>query len=274
MFRELPAVGKQVMMSEQCANKTGTEAARMRTRGPQDAEALLVADSIVETRPEARDHRQGGGCEIPILPEVRKEHPYTLSPDSFSLNSQQWFWAITIVVIAGLLRLVPHPWNLTPVGALGLFAGGRLRSWLAYAVPLLVMIVTDAILVLPYTRMGLPSVTWATPLIYASFLLNVLLGRWLCRTNGILNLGTASVLASVQFFLVTNFAAWLISDGSNPIFTVSYDRSLEGLLKCYAMGLAFFGSTIAGDLIYTFGFCYAYTWLTQPAAQTEARLES
>ncbi len=35
-------------------------------------------------------------------------------------------WAVGMAVAAGLIRLLPHPWHFTPVGALGLFGGARL----------------------------------------------------------------------------------------------------------------------------------------------------
>src|SRR5262245_49593648 len=55
-------------------------------------------------------------------------------------------WTAALAVIAGLIRLVPHPWNFTPVGAVGLFSGGRLRGRRAFAVPLGLIAFTDLVL--------------------------------------------------------------------------------------------------------------------------------
>src|SRR5262249_55859843 len=54
--------------------------------------------------------------------------------------------ASALAVAAGLIRLIPHPWNFPPVGALGLFAGARLRAWHAFALPVALMVVTDSLL--------------------------------------------------------------------------------------------------------------------------------
>jgi len=54
--------------------------------------------------------------------------------------------AIALAVGAALLRLVPHPPNWAPVGAVALFGGARLKGWSAYLVPLLAMLITDPIL--------------------------------------------------------------------------------------------------------------------------------
>src|SRR5262245_33269920 len=129
--------------------------------------------------------------------------------------------ATGLAVAAGLLRLVPHPANLTPVGALGLFAGARLRSWHAFALPVLVMAATDAVL---YATHGYPP----SAFVYASFLVNVLIGRALTATESPWRIGAASFLCSLQFFLVTNFGVWLTSPG--PL----YPHTPEGLLACYA----------------------------------------
>ena len=48
---------------------------------------------------------------------------------------------------------------------------------------------------------------------------------------------------AVVFFLISNFGSWL-----TPIF--GYERSLEGLLQCYAAGVPFFRAMLVGDLIY------------------------
>src|SRR5437762_2604200 len=79
--------------------------------------------------------------------------------------------ALAAAVLAGLWRVIPHPANLTPIGALGVFAGARLCLWQALALPVAVMLASDAV------QGYQPS-----PAVYGSFLLNVLLGRLLRRT--------------------------------------------------------------------------------------------
>ena len=54
--------------------------------------------------------------------------------------------ALSLVVLGTLSRLLPHPPNMTAVGAASLFSGARLRGWQALLVPLACMLVTDPIL--------------------------------------------------------------------------------------------------------------------------------
>src|SRR5437764_11803631 len=114
--------------------------------------------------------------------------------------------ATALALMAGLIRLVPHPFNLTPVGALGLFGGARLRSWRAVALPLAVMLASDACLWLLHgldPDYGPFHVSrW---FVYGSFLLYVVIGRLLVHTEASWRLGLASCVGSLQFFLLTNF---------------------------------------------------------------------
>lgn len=160
-----------------------------------------------------------------------------------------------LAVMAGLMRLVPHPPNLVPVGALGLFAGARMPWWQALSVPLLVMALSDVALRLLH---GYPGFSL---FVYGSMLVNVLIGRLLCRTNSPWRIGGASLLCSCQFFLVTNFGVWLGG--------TMYPQTWAGLLACYVAGLPFFGNTLLGDLGYSAVLFGLYAWMSQRAPATE-----
>lgn len=154
--------------------------------------------------------------------------------------------AIGLTVIGGLARLIPHPPNFAPVGGMSLFAGARLPGWQAYLLPIVLMLVTDP-LVGGYSRV--------TPLIYASFLINVWIGRRLRYSESAMRIGAAAVLCSVQFFLLTNFGTWAASS--------IYPHSAAGLLTCYLDAIPFFGRTLAGDLV-TSGVLFGlHAWLSR-----------
>src|ERR1700757_4578017 len=139
----------------------------------------------------------------------------------------------TLIVIAAALRLAPHPWNFTPVGAIALFSGAMVRDRrLAFLFPLLVMFATDAII----------GFNKLSPLVYASFLISVGIGRCLSHKRNIFRIGGATFLGALQFFLITNFGVWA--------FLNSYPRSGAGLAACYIAGIPFFWNTLAGDAVY------------------------
>ena len=170
--------------------------------------------------------------------------------------------AIWMTTLGALARLIPHPANFTPVGSLSLFAGSRMAGWQAYFIPLLLMAVTDPIIGYAY---GFAAYSATTPFIYASFLINVWIGQRLLRNVNFLRLGSVVMLASLQFFLLTNVGVWLNSG--------MYAKSFSGLLACYIAAIPYYGRTLAGDLFYAAVFFGLYTMakrLTRPAGATLA----
>src|SRR5579871_3857164 len=151
--------------------------------------------------------------------DARHEQAGTTEPAGFTLA-----FTAAAAVVAVAVRLVPrwlgldlegqYLWQLMPVGALGLFAGARLRGPLALAVPLLAMLVSDLLLIPLLASLGQPAFSWLTPVVYASFAVYALLGRTARRVAWPLSLLPACLLGSVQFFVLTNFIAWLGGDGA------------------------------------------------------------
>ena len=161
--------------------------------------------------------------------------------------------AAALTILSALGRLLPHPPNVTPVGASSLFAGARVNSSMAYLMPIVVMAVTDP-LVGGYTR--------TTPVVYLCFLISVWIGRRVRSSDSPLRIGGACLLSSIQFFVLTNLATWT--------FGSMYAKSLAGLTTCYVAALPFFGATILGDVCFTAVIFGLYALLARNIAHAEA----
>ncbi|MBI3462577.1 MAG: hypothetical protein HY000_05880 [Planctomycetes bacterium] len=159
---------------------------------------------------------------------------------------------VAVIVIGRLGSDVP---NFAPVAAAALFAGFFLpRRWLAAPVPLVGMILSDAVL---------GGYEWRLMLVvYAALCLPVVWGpamrrvgrharrqreqrpTWLGSVGyGVLRLGACALACSITFFVITNFAVWLFGNW--------YPRTLPGLLSCYAAGVPFFRYTLLSDFSYS-----------------------
>lgn len=158
--------------------------------------------------------------------------------------------AVILTVLSGLARLLPHPPNFTPVGSMSLFAGARVPGWLAYALPILIMAITDP-LVGGYSR--------ATPFVYAAFLINVWIGRRLQRSENPMRIGGAAFLCSLQFFLLSNLGVWLAYQ----------THTLASFEACYIGAIPFWGRTLAGDLFYTAVIFGLHSLLSRTVAPSE-----
>src|SRR6267378_2277681 len=141
--------------------------------------------------------------------------------------------ALVLILLAAALRMAPHPWNFTPVGAMALFSGAVLKDRrLAFFFPLLALFLGDIFI-------GFHKLI---PIVYPSFLLNVAIGLWLRDRRTVARVSLATLLGATQFFLITNFAVWWLLG--------SFPKSAAGLATCYLAGLPLFWNTLAGDAVY------------------------
>jgi hypothetical protein len=182
--------------------------------------------------------------------------------------------ALTVVyaIVATLVRLIPfgvRPPNVAANGALGVFGGSRAPIWVALPAQLLSLVVSDLLLykVFRWEPFNLS--------VYASFIIYMLLGRFLLKGNNSLGrIAGVTFLGSLQFFLVTNLFEWLQYSGIIGTHQKTYDATLAGLLTCFGRALPFFGFTAAGDLGFSAALFGAEAWLygvvhgTKPAEET------
>lgn len=157
-----------------------------------------------------------------------------------STNLSRLYAVAALIFLAAFSRILPHPYNFTPIGAMALFGAAYLdKKYLAFIIPTASMLLSDWVI-------GSPS----TPT-YVSFLLIVAFGILFLKKVTLGRVVVASLISSVGFFLITNFFVWY---GSSL-----YPQSLAGLMACFAAGLAFyqpiffgnlFFNTVMGDLFY------------------------
>jgi hypothetical protein len=160
--------------------------------------------------------------------------------------------AIGLTVLGGLMRMTQRL-NFAPVGAISLFAGARLRGWQAYALPIVLMAVTDPLL---------GGYSFATPFIYASFLINVWIGSALRNTEQPGWITAGALVGSLQFFLLSNIGTWLTPNGMYP-------HTLSGLGTCLAAAVPFFRHTLISDLGYTAVFFGLHALLSRTVVRSE-----
>ena len=167
------------------------------------------------------------------------------------------------VLGAILLRLLPHPWNATPLGAMFLFSGATFRSKKeSLLVPFAALLVSD-FAVNRFLYEGKPA--WFSPWTWSAFLLIGLIGWALRERISFRGVAAAALCGSVSFFFITNFGVWAAG--------VMYPRTGAGLSACFLAALPFLRETLVGDLAYTAILFGSYEWLRRrrPALAPAAR---
>jgi hypothetical protein len=157
--------------------------------------------------------------------------------------------ATLMVLAAAIYRLLPHPWNVAPVAAMALCGGLYLGKRYALVVPLLAMLLSDAVL----------GFTVVSPFVYACFIASGLMGLWVRNHKSFGSIAGATLAGSILFYIVTNFAHWAL--------TGMYPKTVAGLVDCYVMALPFFRGTLIGDALFVAAFVAVMEWRARPARQ-------
>ena len=172
-----------------------------------------------------------------VLPPMNRPLASSFAPGPLILGA--------MILVAALTRVVPHPWNFSPVEAVALFGGAYFASRsLAIIIPLAAMLLSDVLLAVinggAYWDYFAGASFW---LVYSCIALSTVLAFGMRgKVNGARVLGF-SLAGSVLFFLITNFATWL--GGS------MYPQNAAGLMAAYAAGIPFFKGTLFGTLFYS-----------------------
>lgn len=157
------------------------------------------------------------------------------------MTTSKLLLTIGLIFVAASVRLIPHAPNATPLAAVALFGGASLPAPWSFAVPLAAMVASDAVI-------GFDNVP-TTIAIYGSFILTVLLGRFLRHQPGPWRILATTLASSILFYLITNAAVWK--------FSGMYTPTLDGLMLSYLYAIPFFRLTIMGDMAYTFSLFLA-----------------
>lgn len=151
-----------------------------------------------------------------------------------------------LIGLGAVARLLPHPWNFTPMMALGLYAGAKstkLRT--GVLVTLFALLLSDSV-------MGFYRGMWY---VYAASLVPVLLGRFIRRKDSVSAIVPAALLSSLSFFAITNFMVWATGH--------MYPRTASGLGACFVAGLPFYRNQLLGDVFYTVALFGGHAFLSR-----------
>tara|TARA_B100001029_G_C14857467_1_gene337210 strand:- start:19 stop:519 length:501 start_codon:yes stop_codon:yes gene_type:complete len=134
----------------------------------------------------------------------------------------------SIIILAVLSRIVPHPPNFAPITGIALFSSKKINNKLfGVFLPIIPLFISDLFLGIGFINI----------IVYLSFIIIYFLGA--ARKK--IDVKTV-FLSSVIFFILTNLGVWYLG----------YPKNIEGLTACFTIAIPFFVNTILGDLFYSF----------------------
>ncbi|MBI4370251.1 MAG: hypothetical protein HY547_08490, partial [Elusimicrobia bacterium] len=136
-----------------------------------------------------------------------------------------------LVLLGALARILPHPPNFTPTGAMAFFAGNKIKNrLLGILIPLGILALSDIVR------------GWHSTLlfVYGSFVITWALGRFLGSSAMGRSMGLAA--SSLIFFALSNLGVWLT--------TSLYPHTMSGLALCYGAALPFLTNELAANVLF------------------------
>ena len=134
----------------------------------------------------------------------------------------------SIIILAILSRLVPHPPNFAPITGIALFSSKKLNNKLfSVFLPIIPLFISDLFI----------GISFINIFVYLSFIIIYFLGTISPKVDI-----KVVFSSSVIFFILTNLGVWYLG----------YPKNIEGLITCFTLAIPFFINTILGDLFYSF----------------------
>lgn len=162
-----------------------------------------------------------------------------------TIKNWKWIAAAVLILAAAFSRLLPHPYNFSPITATALLGGAVMgkKAW-AFILPIGALLLSDLCFQLFTATPGFYG--WGQLINYGAFALVVVLGIKALKKITVKRVVFTSMAASALFFVISNFSVWLFAGGIAP-----YTRDGAGLMNTFVLGIPFFGNTLVGDLVYS-----------------------
>ena len=155
---------------------------------------------------------------------------------NYKKNINKIFAVAFIILALSFSRLIPHPWNFSPMIAAGIFAGFYFKQfYLGSFIIILSMFLGDIFL-------GFHNTMFFT---YLALAIVVLIGV-VIKNLKFSKILYSTIASSIVFFVITNFGAWLTID--------MYTKDFNGLMQSYVMAIPFFHNSLISTFIYLFVF--------------------
>lgn len=164
---------------------------------------------------------------------------------------------LALILVAALSRLLPHPPNFVPVGAMALFGAASLpKKWMVFAVPFAAYYLSDLVLNNLLYAQYYEGFYWGVSLwIYGAIAAMILLGLGLLRNARFswLRIGGTALGATLIFYVVTNFGVW--------VGDLLYPKTFAGLVAAFAAGLPFLLNSLLANLLFSGVLFGAARWV-------------
>ena len=173
-----------------------------------------------------------------------------------------------LILAAAISRLIPHPYNFAPIGAMSIFGAAYFTDKkFAFLLPILGLFISDLLINNILYSGYYSSFTLFTPgfgWTYGAMMLIVIAGFFIMKKVNVTRVIGGALSASLIFFIVSNFGVWVL--GSPGVNNIAYAKDFNGLVECYILAIPFFGNTFLSTLIFAYPAIFVYKSLAARAS--------
>ena len=179
--------------------------------------------------------------------------------------------AAGVIIAAALSRVIPHPPNFAPIGALGIFGGIAIKDKkFAFIFPLGALFLSDLVLQLFTNTLGFYGAEQI--FVYLAIMITTFLATRIKKANPT-NILLACVWTGVIFFALSNFGVWVAHN--------YYPHTAAGLAQCYGQALVFYHNDLysnfalnlfAGNVFFSAIMFGAYALIKKGITLPDSRL--
>lgn len=145
-----------------------------------------------------------------------------------------------ILIFVCISRLIPHPYNFSPIGSIFLMSPILFKNkYWSFTVSIIPLFISDVLInkfIYNSNNIIYDGFMW----IYLSY---IFIWLYSLKTIKYENIFLKSIISSLIFFFITNAMCWYGN--------VTYAQNITGLFESYIAGIPFYWNTLAGFIFYS-----------------------
>lgn len=172
------------------------------------------------------------------------------------VTKHTWISFALLILIAALYRAIPgRPWGFAPQLAMAVFGGAVLSRKLSFILPLLSMLLSDALYQLLYIN-GMTPIQGFYDGMWMNYILILSMTSIGFFTNPtrIVSIAKGSLIAPTLYFFISNSLTWLGNDGYHR------SRDVFGYIQTMIDGIPFYTNSLIATYVFSAVLFGAYGW--------------
>jgi hypothetical protein len=176
------------------------------------------------------------------------------------VSKSTWISFALLILIAAIYRAIPgRPWGFAPQLAMAVFGGAVLSRKASFILPLLSMLLSDALYELLYFN-GVTSIQGFYDGMWINYLLilSLTVVGFFTNSRNVFSIAKSALIAPTLYFFVSNSLTWLGNGGYHR------SRDFSGYVQTLIDGIPFYTNSLLATYVFSGLLFGAYHFMVNP----------